>query len=644
MTLVEDRDLCEILKQLEGVKSMVDYLEKCNASYLDKPAITDMYSGIKMTYGELWNDVNLFASGLQSLGVNKGSFVALYSENNGRWCVMDLAIMKCGAIDVLRGSNAPTEELDYILNHSEAMGAIIQNEKCFNSMKEILKKYNLKFVILMFNKDRADLSDFNAPVYSYEEVLEMGKNHEFQYVEMNVEEPCTMIYTSGTTGEPKGVLLTHKNFLWQLPGVHCGFMAQHDDNTIQLLPIWHSYERIGQYYYLTRACHLHFTTVSAFKKDILRYHIDSMMSVPRIWEAFRLGIYQKLKQNSPILYYIFDKAIKNSITYKIHKMYAERRITNKQTSYKRLSRLYHAIARSFRKPIHVLCMRTLYKNLKKKIGLNMRTSISGGGAISMKDELFYDAIGFNLRIGYGLTETAPVLTLRSSKDPNFLGSAGTPIFGTEIKIVDVETKEELPPFHKGLVMVRGPQVMKGYYKNPEATKAVLSDDGWFNTGDLGWLTGNNNLVLVGRAKETIVLSSGENVEPIPIEEAILGSPYIDQIVLVGQDQGSVGALVVPSQKALEKCGILANELKSGTNLEIKSPALHELIKKEIAAYIKNKKGLKPFEKVKQFEVLSDPFSVDNGMMAQSLKIKRNNVFEKYKDLISNMFDKEKVAK
>ncbi|MCR4881386.1 MAG: AMP-binding protein [bacterium] len=644
MTLVEDRDLCEILRQLEGVKGMVDYLEKCDQDYMDNMAITDMYSGIKMTYRELWNDVNLFASGLQSLGLKKGEFVALYSENNGRWCVMDLAIMKCGAIDVLRGANAPVVELDYILNHSDAVGAIIQDEQTFGKLKEVLKKYKLKFVALMFGKEKADLSDFEIPVYSYEEILEIGKKNEFQYVDMNVEEPCTMIYTSGTTGEPKGVLLTHKNFLWQLPGVHCGFMGKSTDNTIQLLPIWHSYERIGQYYYLTRGSHLHFTTVSAFKKDILRYKIDTMMSVPRIWEAFRLGIYQKLKQSSPIMYYIFDAAVKNSITYKIHKMYAERRLTNKQTSYKRLSRLYHALARSFRKPIHALCMRTIYKSLKQKIGLNMRTSISGGGAISMKDELFYDAIGFNLRIGYGLTETAPVLTLRSSKDPNFLGSAGTPIFGTEIKIVDVETKEELPPFTKGLVMARGPQVMNGYYKNPEATKAVLSEDGWFNTGDLGWLTGNNNLVLVGRAKETIVLSSGENVEPIPIEEAILGSPYIDQIVLVGQDKSSIGALVVPSQKALEKCGVLAKELKSGKNLEIKNPALHELIKKEISSYIKNKRGLKPFEKVKQFEVLSDSFSVDNGMMAQSLKIKRNNVFEKYKDVISKMFDKEKVGK
>ena len=154
---------------------------------------------------------------------------------------------------------------------------------------------------------------------------------------------------------------------------------------------------------------------------------------------------------------------------------------------------------------------------------------------------------------------------------------------------------------------------------------------------MGWLTSQGNLVLVGRLKETIVLSSGENIEPVPIEDAILGSPYISQIVLVGQDQSSVGALVVPSEEALKKCGLLAKELKSGKNLEIKNPNLHQLIKHEINSYIKNKMGLKPFEKIKQFEVLKDAFSIDNGLLSQTAKIKRNSVFEKYKDLISRMF-------
>ena len=323
-------------------------------------------------------------------------------------------------------------------------------------------------------------------------------------------------------------------------------------------------------------------------------------------------------------------------------MYAERRLTNKKTRYKKRSRLYHKIARSFIKPLHILFTKTVYKKLKDAAGLNFRATISGGGAITMKDELFYDAIGVNLRVGYGLTETSPVLTLRGVNDKNYLGSAGKPILATDMKIVDPKTFEPLGIFNKGLVLVKGPQVMAGYYKDEEATKKVMLEDGWFNTGDLGWLTGDNNLVLVGRMKETIVLSNGENVEPVPIEEACLGSPYIDQIVLVGQDESSIGALVVPSQEALEKCELAAKNIKSGKTLTINNPNLRDLIKHELNKYIKNKPNLKSFEAIKHFEVLKDGFTVDNGLMNNTAKIKRNNVFDKYKDIISKMFtDKNK---
>lgn len=619
--------------------SISDLLMSCMEKYSDLDAITDEYNNIQMTYGELLEDINLFASGLQSLGVKKGDLISVFSENNGRWIVIDQALLKCGATDVIRGSNAPVNELNYIVLHSGSSALVVRDVTTFNKLKPFFNRFDFKFVIIMFKDNDFDTEGLNPPVYYYEEILEKGRHHNFEKVEVNRDDNCTIIYTSGTTGMPKGVLLSHNNFIYQMIVSHEGFLSQPGENTLQILPIWHAYERVGKYYYTSRGCHLHYTTLSTLKNDLAKYKIDTMMSVPRIWEALRNGIYQKLKQNSPLGYKIFDFAIKTSIAYKTHKMYGERRITNK-LSYNALSTFKHRIIRSFLKPMHVLFTKTVYKKLKNAAGLNFRATISGGGALSMQDELFYDAIGVNLRIGYGLTETSPVATLRGVQDKNYLGSAGKALTGTQIKIVNPTTREECQKFEKGLVMIKGPQLMKGYYKDEEATKAVIDEDGWFNTGDLGWLTNENNLVLVGRLKETIVLSSGENVEPVPIEEACLSSPYIEQMVLVGQDQSGVGALIVPSKEALEKCGINMKNLKSSEDAPINDENLRELIKKEINTYIVKKQNLRVFEKIKQFTIIKETFNTENGLLSANLKLKRNEIFEKYKNIISKMYNKK----
>lgn len=622
----------------DGLNSLAEVLESCMEKYSTYSAITDKYNNVFLTYGELKEEIKHFATGLQALGVKKGDKVGLFAESNGLWMATSMAILKCGAVDVIRGSNAPLEELHYITAHADCKGLILRDEKLYNAMKPFLEQYRLDFVIVTYSNGNLDVTNVRSKVYTHQDIIRLGKENTFVPVKMDRNDDCSILYTSGTTGNPKGVLLSHENSIYQLEVVHEGFLAQPGENTLQILPIWHSYERIGQCYYVSRGCHLHYTTLTGLKNDLATYDIDTFMSVPRIWESIRLGVYQKLKQTSPILHDIFDFAVKTSICYKTHRMYGERRITNK-FSYNALSTIRHRIIRSFIKPLHVLFSNTLYKKIKKAVGLSkIRASISGGGALSMQDELFYDAIGVNLRIGYGLTETAPVLTLRNVSDKNFLGSAGTPLPRTDLKVVDPQTFKELPSFQKGLVIVKGPQIMKGYYKDEEATRKVFTEDGYFITGDLGWLTKQNNLVLVGRLKETIVLSSGENVEPVPIEEAILLSPYIDQIVLVGQDRSGVGALIVPSKEALEKCGINMKDLSSYKNSNILTDIkLENLIKSEINTHIINKPNLRVFEKVKQFTLLNESFSVENGLMSATQKVKRNKVFEKYEQVIGNMY-------
>ena len=616
--------------------SIFDAIETSALKFKELDAIYDKYNSVYHTYGEMLDEIYNFSQGMQSLGIQKGDKVCLISENQGRWFIASQSILRLGAVSTLRGSNAPLDELDYIIPFSDAKAVIVKDVKTFENLKPTFAKVNLNFICVLFTNKELNKEGVNCPCYTYEEIKELGKNHEFQKPEIQPTDEAMMMFTSGTTGVPKGVMLSHNNILHQIEACARDFYVKAGDRTLQVLPVWHAYEQIGQLYYFYKGCHLHFTTLVGLKNDLAEYNIDTMMSVPRIWEAVRAGVYQKLKQKSKLLYNIFDFAIKNSIAYKTHKMYGERRITNKLT-YNTLSTIRHRIIRSFLKPMHILFSKTLYKKLRTAAGLNFRCSISGGGALSMADELFYDAIGVDLRIGYGLTETAPVLTLRSTRMKNYLGAAGMPVAYTEIKIVDPKTGEELPRFTKGLVKARGPQIMMGYYKDEKATRMAIDEEGWFNTGDLGWLTFQNNLVLVGRLKETIVLSSGENVEPVPIEEACLMSPYIDQIVLVGQDKSGIGALIVPSKEALEKCGINMRDLKSHKDETMEDEALFDLFKKEINKYIENKPNLRAFEKIKQMAFVKEPFSRENGLMSATAKIKRNKVFEKYQDAIKKMY-------
>ena len=621
----------------DGLNSIPEVMEYCMDKYSAYPAITDAYNNVYMSYKDMKTEMNYFASGLQSLGIKKGDKVGLFSESHGLWMPISLGILKTGAIDVIRGSNAPISELQFISMHADCKALILRDSNLFNNLKPFLTEYKFDFIVITYSNGVIDTEGVKSPVYTHQDIIELGKEHTFVPVSLDRYDDMTILYTSGTTGNPKGVVLCHNNLIYQIEIAHEGFLSQPGENTLQILPIWHAYERIGQLYYVSRGCHMHYTTLTGLKNDLTKYDINTLMSVPRIWEALRNGIYQKLKQTSPLAYNLFCFAIKTSIMYKTHKMYGERRITNK-VNYHALSTFVHRIKRSFLKPIHTLFYNTLYKKIKNAAGLgHIRASISGGGSLSMQDELFYDAIGIDLRIGYGLTETAPVLTLRGVQEPNYLGSAGKPVKGTDIKIVDAKTFKELPNFKKGLVLAKGPQLMKRYYKDEKATKNAFTEDGYFITGDLGWLTNQNNLVLVGRLKETIVLSNGENVEPTPIEEAILLSPYIDQIVLVGQDRAGIGALIVPSKEALEKCGINMNNVKSSKEGNFYSPELEDLIKHEINSNIINKPNLKSFEKVNRFALLKDNFSIENGMMSMTQKIKRNKVFEKYNDLISGMY-------
>ena len=250
-------------------------------------------------------------------------------------------------------------------------------------------------------------------------------------------------------------------------------------------------------------------------------------------------------------------------------------------------------------------------------------------------------------MGYGLTETSPVLSARRPWQ-NLRGAAGQPIPLTEIKVVDLDTRQELPQGDRGLVLARGPQIMPGYYRNPEATQKAIDPEGWFDTGDLGWISRDGNVVLTGRAKDTIVLTNGENIEPQPIEDACIRSPYIDQIMLVGQDQRSLGALIVPNLEALQAwatpqalfMAVPGDDTPVRTDctaITLEDERVQKLFRDELGREVKDRPGYRPDDRVGPFQLILEPFSVENGLLTQTLKVRRPVVTERYRDMINAMF-------
>ncbi|NEO21904.1 AMP-binding protein, partial [Moorena sp. SIO4A5] len=279
-----------------------------------------------------------------------------------------------------------------------------------------------------------------------------------------------------------------------------------------------------------------------------------------------------------------------------------------------------------------------YQKVREATGGEIKQVISGGGSLARHLDNFFEIIGVEVLVGYGLTETSPVTNARRSYR-NLRFSAGPPLPHTQIRIVDPETHQPLPQGQTGLVMVKGAQVMQEYYHKPEATAKAIDRDRWFDTGDLGWVTPQNDLVLTGRAKDTIVLTNGENIEPQPIEDACLRSAYIDQIMLVGQDQKALGALIVPNLDALQGWVAAQNlpldVFAQDVDLNIKE--VQTLYRTELNREVQNRPGYRQDDRISTFRLILEPFSQENGMMTQTFKIRRPVVTERYRAIIDAMF-------
>ncbi len=587
------------------------------------------------TYTELAKLISQAAAGFQSFGIGSGDVVALFAENSPRWLIADQGLMRVGASDAVRGASAPIQELRYIFNDSSSIALVVQTGELWRSLSLDDDQRGRLRLVLQLEGEPID-----EGVVGWDSLLKAGLAQQRKDLiagkgrDSAASTIATILYTSGTTGKPKGVPLTHANLLHQMRALACVANPPAGSPILSVLPIWHAYERSAEYYFFSCACTQSYTTIKYLKQDLPRVRPIVMATVPRLWEAVQVGFDDALKKMPVVKQWLLRSALANSGAYKLALRTVRELLIDEISNTERINAL---IEIAFRWPIHAIASLLLWpKVLKQLSGGQLLFAINGGGAIAAHVDLFFEALGVELLVGYGLTETSPVVSCRRPWR-NIRGSSGPPLPDTEFQVVDPVTRELKTFRQKGLVLVRGPQVMSGYLGKPDATAKVLDSDGWFDTGDLGMLLPDGSVVLTGRAKDTIVLSNGENVEPGPLEEALLASSLVEQVMLVGQDEKQLGLLVVPQFEmilfwAQKKDLDISRDLGGSPGDE----TLRKMLRSEFNSILASRTGSRSDERLAGVALVK-PFTLENGLLTQTLKQRRERIIERDREAIASIY-------
>ncbi len=641
--MTEQQDMYKEIVVQQEPHTLFDMLLNSCKSYRENVAFIYRMGEeeISVTFGKLFEDVLLLSRALEKKGLGEGDKVMFLSDNRYAWIVTDLAIMSLGAVTVPRGSDTPTQELSFIIENSEANYLVIETDSLLEKHQEYIKgckqlkaifvmtspkKYKLFSNTYSFNSLLDDRTVSEADIATF---LQRGKA-------ISPESLLTLIYTSGTTGMPKGVQLSHANVMHNIkyiPGI-IGLVPE--DRWLSILPSWHIFERTAEYAALCVGSTLVYSSVKTFAQDLEVYQPTLVATVPRVWESLYTKVEMAIRKKGKAAQAIFNTLVSVSSKYKRNL----RQLKGHLPQFKHPNLLVSSWVKSIAL-IKVVLLYPLYLIANKKLSLvqekfggRLRLAISGGGTLARYLEEWIDAVGIRIVNAYGMTECAPAIAGRGL-DCKIYGTLGPAVPETDLRIVS-ENGEILGPGSEGLIEVRGPQVTAGYYKNEEENKKSFSVDGFFRTGDLGKLTIGGELIITGRAKEIIVLASGENIDPSRIENAITIFPFIQDAILVGQDKKGLGALLVPNVDELKN--YVSDKVKGlrGEDKEIiKNSKVLDHVKSELNRLLLPKMGFKPYEKLQGIAFLDREFTLGEEL-TNTLKKKRHVIEKKYKALIDSL--------
>ena len=563
---------------------------------------------LSVSSDEMLSRAKHIAAGLHAIGIRHGDRVALLSDSRVEWTLTDAGCLFAGAVDVPIYPTLTPPQVSYILRDSGSSALFLANREKFLELKNILGECPHVEHVIFFDAEGVTEADGLTLAQLEEKGRQLEQNDpgliDRMAAETTRDDLATIIYTSGTTGEPKGVMLTHENLVSNLID-SCGHLSIGEDDTVlSVLPLSHVYERQAMYMYLHHGMAVYFAeSLQTIAPNLREVRPTIVVGVPRMFEK----IYQRIRERAAEAGKLKERLLAWSVS--VGSEYADR--FSKRQPIPATLKLKHSLA-----------MKLVFSKWHEAFGGRIRLLLSGGAALSEDLARIYIGAGIPIIQGYGLTETSPVVTA-SSLDDYRVGTVGR-----AIPHVEIRTAED------GEIEVRGPNVMRGYYNKPEETQAAFTDDGWFKTGDIGTIDADGFLRITDRKKELFKTSGGKYIAPAPIEQAIKGSRFVNQVVLVGSERKFPAALIVPVWEQLESyCKLKGIEVQSHSEM-CRHPRIIDLLQRQIDALTPN---LARYEKIKKVALLEDEFTIEGGELTPTLKIKRRVIDEKYRDVIEQLY-------